>query len=192
MKTEKFLIITNNPIEWVSHRKAEWDSYKQLSLDFNIDLKNGLISGPSEGEYRLSMYKEIEDRFLPHAAYLMLSTSSDYVMSIVNDMTYRGTKLLNSTNSLVGDKLLLSVEAKHNNIPIPKTVGINIPNIFMINSVAEYIIDSIGLPCVIKKTDWGLGIGIVKVNTYNELTDILGWTSEKLLICGERFISPNK
>ena len=120
------------------------------------------------------IYQGIKSIYMDAKDICHQDNTPDNVLMIFKDMEYRGTKFLNPVSTIVADKLKLSVEAKHNNIPIPKTVPIVLPNLGALNKVAEYIIDSVGLPCVIKKTDWGLGIGIVKVNTYNELTDILG------------------
>ena len=173
MDENKFLIVSNNPMSNTHGRNEEWNLYQQVAKQYNISIKNMLISEDRMDSYYESILNTSDPSIIPTAAYI-LNKNSDNVLMIFKDMEYRGTKFLNPVSTIVADKLKLSVEAKHNNIPIPKTVPIVLPNLGALNKVAEYIIDSVGLPCVIKKTDWGLGIGIVKVNTYNELTDILG------------------
>lgn len=71
------------------------------------------------------------------------------------------------------DKILCHLELKNSNVPIVRTISLGTINNNPIEIHINRIEKEIGYPCVIKPVNGSLGIGVVKCDDKNILSDIL-------------------
>lgn len=175
MKERTLALITRKPM---TQSMVFYEPYlvniKRKCQEENIELVNIVFSNDDSSSINII---NIDETNLPAAGITMLNGSlTTTEAGLVRNLEIQGMKILNPpyAHSMGGNKFLSYMELVNAKIPTPKTVGITLSNIFRMNEIATALINKISLPMVIKKTNWALGHGIMKVSNKTDLIDLLG------------------
>jgi gamma-F420-2:alpha-L-glutamate ligase len=117
---------------------------------------------------------ELLDNDLPYAVINMSGRPTTTHLRLLRELESRGCKTVNPTYSasIADDKMLAYIELKHARFPVPKTLNFDVLFNMLSPSAASYIEKNIGFPCVIKIPDAGLGLGVHRVMSIDELHDL--------------------
>ena len=112
---------------------------------------------------------------LPFAAINMTGPPNETHFRYLRELELQNVNVINpiAKSKTADDKMLCYLELKYNHIPVPKTFNLNPLSVFNVDTVCDEIEELLGFPCVIKLPNAGLGYGVVKVDTSDQLSDLL-------------------
>lgn len=165
------LLILSNPIG-IAYRTSEIQTVESISKEHNINVKIVNLDDSSQ------VSSILEEESLSQTAGIIMAAGYRY-KNTINNLVTKGMKLISNLDKMIDatNKWLMYVTLDRLNIPTPKSVLIStlhsekqlIPKDYSIK-----LIETLGLPIVIKPAYGALGLGIVKTDTAADLVDLLG------------------
>lgn len=110
----------------------------------------------------------------PPDVFMLWGHYNEVFEGISNRLTSLGARSINDINAkrVVCSKLLTSLLLEKENIPQAKTM------IVTHHTPAKLVVDTVGLPAVLKPSDGAQGTGVVLLHTKQEIADYLGTLPE--------------
>lgn len=165
MASNKIYLTSNAPKQMLGLK--EYDIFKLVDSAKKRALDPVLITGQE-------MTKAVDE--IPLGVINCTGYPTDSHLRYVRDLELKGSKVVTPiyNSKIADDKMLSYLECSNAGIPCPKTFDLNLLWGIEWNNMIDRIGDQLGFPCIVKAHNSAVGYGVYKVDTPEDLNDLMG------------------